>query len=194
MRKFLFAFPLFIIPFCSLSQFKNVRLAEQSDDGRHPPVEPSITINKINPQNIVAGIRLDRVVATTDGGKTWTESKLNSPFGVYGDPTVISNSKGDIFYFHLADPSGKGQSNEAWLDRIVCQQSIDEGKSWTGGVSIGNNPPADQDKAWPAVHPKKNFMCVTWTQFDKYGSKDPNCQSNILFSKSNNGNRWSMPV
>jgi len=194
MRKFLSVFPLFVISFCSFSQFKNIKLAEQSDDGGYPPVEPSITINKNNPQNIVAGIVLDRVVTTTDGGTTWTESKLNSAFGVYGDPAVISNAKGNVFYFHLADPSGKGQSNEAWLDRIVCQESIDEGKTWLEGVSIGNNPPADQDKAWPAVHPKKNFMCVTWTQFDKYGSKDPSCQSNILFSKSNNGNRWSTPV
>ncbi|HEV8513641.1 MAG TPA: sialidase family protein [Cyclobacteriaceae bacterium] len=194
MRKFLFVFPFFVISFCSLSQFKNIKLAEQLDDGRHPPIEPSIAINRNNPQNIVAGIMMDRVVTSGDGGTTWAESKLNSPFGVYGNPAVVSNAKGNLFYFHLADPSGKGSSDEAWLDRIVCQPSIDEGKTWLESVSIGNNPPADQIKAWPAVQPKKNFMCLTWTQFDKYGSKDANCQSNILFSKSNNGNRWSTPV
>ena len=142
----------------------------------------------------MAGAASNRVVTSIDGGTTWKESTLNSPFGVYGNSTVLSNAKGNVFYFHLTDPSGKGQSEEAWLDRIVCHESIDEGKIWTEGVSIGNNPPADQYKAWPAVHPKKNFMCVTWTQFDKYGSKDTNCQSNILFSKSNNGNRWSTAV
>ena len=97
MKKFLFVFPFFIISFCSFSQFKNIKLAEQSEDGRYPPVEPSITINKKNPLNIVAGIVLDRVVSSTDGGATWTESKLNSAFGVYGDPAVISNSKGNVF-------------------------------------------------------------------------------------------------
>ncbi len=197
MRKFYFIFSFSFISICTFSQFKNIKLAEQTDDGRYPPVEPSepsIAINKKNPLNIVAGIVLDRVVTTTDGGTTWTEGKLKSPFGVYGDPAVISNSKGKLFYFHLADPSGKGRSDEAWLDRIVCQESIDEGKTWTEGVSIGLNPPADQDKPWPAVHPKKNFMCLTWTQFDKYGSTDPGCQSNILFSKSLNGNKWSKPV
>lgn len=194
MKKLYFIF-LFAFTFnCSFSQFKNIKLAEQTNDGRYPPVEPSITINKKNPKNIVAGIVLDRVVTTNDGGATWAESKLSSPFGVYGDPAIISNSKGTLFYFHLADPSGKGQGDDAWLDRIVCQESIDEGKTWTDGVSIGNNPPTDQDKPWPTVHPKKNFMCVTWTRFDKYGNKDPNCQSNILFSKSNNGNHWSTPV
>jgi hypothetical protein len=187
-----FSFSLF--PFVLFHSFKNIRLAEQSDDGRFPPVEPSIAINKSNPQNIVAGMMMDRVVVSADGGATWTESQLNSPFGVYGNPAMISNAKGNLFYFHLADPTGKGKDDEAWLDRIVCQESIDDGKTWLEGVSIGNNPPADQIKAWPAVQPKKNFMCVTWTQFDKYQSKDANCQTNILFSKSNSGNRWSTPV
>ncbi len=193
MRKPCLIFFLSLIFISSYSQFKNIKLADQVDGG-YPPVEPSIAINKANPQNIVAGIVLDRIVTSHDGGASWKETKLTSPFGVYGDPVVISNAKGSMFYFHLADPSGKGQSDSSWLDRIVCHKSIDEGETWSDGESIGNNPPADQDKAWPAVHPKKNFMCVTWTQFDKYGSKDPNCQSNIMFSKSNLGNHWSKPV
>src|SRR4051812_28948498 len=101
MKKLLSIFPFFIISFSSFSQFKNIKLAEQSDDGRHPPIESSIAINKNNPQNIVAGIMLDRVVATIDGGVTWAESKLVSPFGVYGNPAIISNAKGNLFYFHL---------------------------------------------------------------------------------------------
>src|SRR5882672_829918 len=153
MRTVLFVFIFFFISLCSFSQFKNIKLAEQANDGRYPPVEPSIAINKKNSQNIVAGIVLDRVVTTTDGGITWAETTLSSPSGVYGDPAVISNSKGNLFYSHLADPGGKGQSGEAWLDRIICQESSDEGKTWTTGASIGNNPPADQDKPWPAVHP-----------------------------------------
>ena len=177
----------------SFSQFKNIKLAEQ-DDKSYAPVEPSITINKKNPKNIVAGFALDRTVVSNDGGQTWTASSLKSPFGVYGDPAVISNSKGTLFYFHLSDPSGKGRSDEAWLDRIVCHTSLDDGATWNEGVSIGNNPPADQDKPWPAVFPKKNEVLVTWTQFDKYGSKDEGCQSNIQFSKSGNGTKFSKPV
>lgn len=182
-----------LFPFVAFGQFKNILLAEQKD-GEYPPVEPSITINKKNPQTIVAGIVLNKVVVSHDQGKTWTTSTLKSSFGVYGDPALVSNSKGDMFYVHLADPSGEGQKNEGWLDRIVCQQSEDEGDSWSDGISIGHNPPTDQDKAWPAVHPRKAFMCVTWTQFDKYGSTDPNCQSQIMFSKSANGSKWSKPV
>lgn len=175
-------------------QFKNIKLAEQVD-GIYPPLEPSIAINRKNTKNIVAGVVLDRAIYTMDGGETWAESKLESPYGVYGDPAVISDAKGDLYFFHLADPSKQGRSNDEWLDRIVCQKSTDGGKTWSSGASIGNNPPKDQDKPWPAVHPRKQYLCTTWTQFDKYGLTDPNCHSNILFSKSMNaGKKWSDPV
>lgn len=175
-------------------QFKNIKLAEQVD-GVYPPLEPSISINKKNPKNIVAGVVLDRAIYTNDSGATWAETKLESPYGVYGDPAVISDAKGDFYFFHLADPSKQGRSNDEWLDRIVCQKSTDGGKTWSSGASIGNNPPKDQDKEWPAVHPRKQYIYTTWTQFDKYGLEDPNCHSNIMFSKSTNaGKKWSTPV
>lgn len=181
------------VSFCASAQFKNIKLAEQRE-GVYPPVEPSITINKKDQKNVVAGIVLDRAVYTNDGGETWKESVLKSPYGVFGDPAVISNSKGDIFFFHLADPSGKGRGDEAWLDRIVCQKSTNGGESWNSGSSIGNNPPKDQDKEWVAVHPRKDYLYTTWTQFDTYGSEDKSCQSNILFSMStNDGKSWSKP-
>ena len=180
--------------FAASAQFKNIKLAEQRD-GVYPPLEPSIAINKKDPNNIVAGIVLDRAIYTKDAGLTWQESILKSPYGVYGDPAVISDSKGNIYYFHLADPSGKGRSDDAWLDRIVCQKSEDGGATWTSGSSIGNNPSKDQDKQWPAVHPKKDYVYTTWTQFDKYGSTDSTCHSNIMFSMSTSGGKkWSDAV
>lgn len=174
-------------------QFKNVKLVEETD-GEYPPVEPSITINHKNPKNIVAGVVLDRVFYTQDGGSTWNSTKLQSPYGVHGDPALISDSKGNIYYFHLSNPTGKEKTEDSWLDQIVCQRSDDGGKTWSEGESIGKNTPKDQDKEWPAVHPKKDHLAVTWTQFDKYGSSDPNCHSNILFSQSTNGGKkWSEP-
>ncbi|MGE0771303.1 MAG: sialidase family protein [Cyclobacteriaceae bacterium] len=182
------------ISFTLSAQFKNTMLVKQ-EEGRYPPVEPSIVINKKDPKNIVAGIVLDRVVYTHDGGESWKETKLTSPYGVYGDPALVSDSKGNIYYFHLADPSGEGRKNEAWLDRLVCHQSKDGGETWNEGDFIGLNPPADQDKPWPAVNPRKGDLYVTWTQFDKYGSADTTCHSNILVSKSTKeGKKWSKPL
>lgn len=188
------ALVLFGLSVPTFGQIKNIKLAEQKE-GVYPPVEPSIAINHKDPKNIVAGVVLDRAIYTHDGGETWAETKLTSPFGVFGDPAVISDAKGNFHFFHLADPVGKGRSDEGWLDRIVSQKSTDGGKTWSEGVSIGNNPPKDQDKEWPAVHPRKETLCTTWTQFDKYGDASSECHSNIMFSKSTNGGKkWSEAI
>ena len=176
-----------------VGQFKNIMLDEQT--GNHGFVcEPTIAINSRYPNNIVAGSVLNNVYYTKNGGETWRKGKLSSPFGVYGDPALISDSKGNFFYFHLSDPTdGKGGYESEKLDRIVVQRSDDGGETWSPGESIGFNHPKDQDKEWPAVDTKGNLY-VTWTQFDKYGDHDPDCFSNILFSMSKNGKKWSDPV
>lgn len=185
---------LIFSPIILSAQFKNIVLSAQAD-GKFPPVEPSIIINPANPKNIVAGIVLDRAVYTIDGGLTWKESILKSAYGVFGDPALVADSKGNIYYFHLTDPSGKGRSADEWLDRISCQKSTDKGATWGPASFTGLTPPKDNDKPWPAHHIKKDLLTVTWTQFDKYGSRDTTHRSNILFSKSTNkGDKWSEPV
>ncbi|MEO5603036.1 MAG: sialidase family protein [Cyclobacteriaceae bacterium] len=174
-------------------QFKNVMLDEQTGSTTYV-CEPTIAINPRYPSNIVAGSVLNNVYFTKDGGQTWKKNQLTSPLGVYGDPSIISDSKGIFYYFHLSDPTGgTGGYDSEKLDRIVVQQSEDGGETWTGGESIGLNHPKDQDKQWPASDGKGNLF-VTWTQFDKYGDSDPSCFSNILFSMSKNGKKWSDPV
>lgn len=185
---------LLILPHTLPAQFSNIVLASHTE-GRYPPLEPSIIINPSNPKNIVAAIVLDRSIFTIDGGLTWKESVLKSKFGVFGDPALVADSKGNIYYFHLADPSGKGRSDEAWLDRISCQKSTDKGATWGEASFTGLNPPKDNDKPWPAAHPKKDLLVVTWTQFDKYGSADTTQRTNIMFSKSTSrGDKWSAPL
>lgn len=184
---------LAIVSTGAIAQFKNIKLAEQVEDGR-PMVEPTIVVNQKDEKNIIAAYGLDRVNYTNDGGATWKETKVTSPYGVYGDVVLESDKKGNLYFLHLSDPSGEGRGNEAWLDRIVCHQSSDGGKTWDEGNSIGYNPPKDQDKPWVAIHPRKGNLITTWTQFDKYGLEDPACQSSILFSSSSNGKKWSKPV
>jgi len=174
-------------------QFKNIKLDEQSDTNPYA-CEPAIAINPKNPKNIVAASVLDNVYVTQDGGANWQKVKVKSPYGVYGDPSLIAGPKGTFYFFHLSDPThGTGGFETEKLDRIVVQQSDDGGLTWSDGESIGFNHPKDQDKQWPAIDPKGNLY-LTWTQFDKYGDQDPNCLSNILFSKSKSGKKWSDPV
>lgn len=187
-------FLLTLSPLLLSAQFKNIVLSAQTE-GKYPPVEPSVVINPDNPKNIVVGIVLDRAVYSVDGGVSWKESILKSPYGVYGDPALIADSKGNMYYFHLADPSGKGRSDEAWLDRISCQKSTDKGATWGTASFTGLSPTKDNDKPWPAHHIKKDLLAVTWTQFDKYGSADTSQRTNIMFSKSTSkGDKWSDPV
>ena len=174
-------------------QFKNIMLDEQGGTERFV-CEPTIAINPRYPNNIVAGSVLDNVYYTKDLGKTWNKTKLTSPFGVYGDPALIADEKGNFYYFHLSDPThGSGGYDSEKLDRIVMQKSEDGGETWSPGESIGRNHPKDQDKEWATVDGKENLY-VSWTQFDKYGDTDPACQSNILFSMSKNGKKWTEPV
>lgn len=167
------------------ASFTNIKIAD-SQPRAMQPCEPSIAISQRDPNSIVAGVVLDRAISTRDGGKTWTDTKLTSQWGVFGDPTLISDSQGNFYFFHLANRRG------TYLDRIVCQKSTDGGKTWPDSQGFGLNPPTNQDKQWAACHPTKPYIYATWTQFDKYAEKDPHFLSNIMFSASqDSGATWS---
>ncbi len=159
------------------------------------PCEPSICINPSNLDNIVAGAILDWVYTSNDGGKSWTQSKLTSSSGVYGDPVIRIGPKGNIYYSHLSNPTGQAYASEEFLDRIVVQKSKNEGQTFGDGNSPMNDRTKDQDKQWLYIDPESGEILMTWTEFDKYNSKNPKDQSRILFSSSNtNGNTWTSPI
>lgn len=159
------------------------------------PCEPSICIDPTNPNKIVAGSILDRVYVSDDGGKTWSKDQLKSSYGVYGDPVVRANYKGDFFYAHLSNPKGKAYESEEFLDRIVIQKSTDGGKEWNNGSFTLPRSPKDQDKQWLTIDPIDNTIYITWTEFDLYGQADTSYHSRILFSKStDDGLSWADPI
>lgn len=176
-----------------VAQFKNIMLDEQKGDGKFV-CEPTIAINPKDRNNIVAGSMPDNVYYTKDGGQTWTNGKLNCPFGVYGDPSLISDQKGNFYYFHLSGPSDTASGDEEeQADRIVVQKSTDGGKTWSEGESIGLNSPKAQQREWATTDGHGNVY-VSWTQFDRYRDSDSTCHSNILFSMSKGGKKWTEPV
>lgn len=157
--------------------------------------EPSIAISPANKDIMVAGSILDRSYHSHDGGKTWTKQHLSSPMGVYGDPVIEADFEGNFYYAHLSNPTGRAWQDEEFLDRIVVQKSSDGGLSWTAGNYPAPNPPKDQDKEWMAADPITNDIVMTWTEFDKYNSKDPDDQSRIVFSRySKKSDKWSDPI
>ena len=201
----------FVVLFCSgfvfaCSQKTGAVLQESSEDsitailihesnGYLGPCEPTICINPTNPQNVVAGAVLDFVYVSNDGGQTWSQNRLKSSYGVYGDPVIRSDYAGNFYYAHLSNPSGAGRQNEDWLDRIVIQKSEDGGNTWNDGSYTKPRSPKDQDKHWLAIDPEDNTVYMTWTEFDLYGSKKETDKSRILFSKSTDaGASWADPL
>ena len=173
---------------------ENVEIHRYNGMG-YAPCEPSIAVSPVNPQHVVAGSILDNVYWSEDGGATWTKDRLTSPHGVFGDPCVVAGATGDFYYLHLSDPSGRGWSDASLLDRIVCQRSKDDGRTWSRGSFMGLNGSKDQDKEWTDASPDGKSLATCWTQFDRYGSTAAEDSSVILCSTSNHrARRWSKPV
>lgn len=169
------------------AQFQNVMISNQ-----RAPEEVSICINPKNHLQVAAGANLDNYYYSTDGGLSWNSRILVSTGnGVYGDPCVFADTAGNFYFMHLSNPpTGQG----SWVDRIVCQRSVDGGQTYSNGSYAGLNGTKVQDKHWAAVNPANNEIYVCWTQFDVYGSSNPQDSSVILFSKSSdNASTWSTP-
>jgi hypothetical protein len=185
-RVLLLVFILFVVN----SQGQNILISDNIGN-RYGPNEPSIMMNPINPDILVAGSILNNYHYSTDGGRTWRIGELKSSYGVWGDPVIDVDSKGNFYYFHLSNVTGV----DGWLDRIVCQKSTDNGTSWSDGSFAGLNGSKDQDKQWSVIDRSNDNIYLTWTQFDEYGNEDPSCASVILFSKSlDGGESWSSPI
>jgi len=174
-----------LLLFSAKAQFPNIVIGTSNS-----PNEPSIMINPKNPQQMVVGANITTYYYSGDAGTTWSEGQLSSTYGVWGDPVIITDTLGHFYFFHLSNPTSGD-----WLDRIVCQKSLDGGQSWSNGSYMGLNGVKDQDKEWGVVNPYNNHIYVTWTQFDSYGSSNVQDSTVILFSKSVNGGlNWSSPL
>ncbi len=175
----------------ALAQMHNVVI-----DSLNGPNEPSIAIDPVNPNHMVAGANLANCYISTDGGYHWSNSTLSSSMGVFGDPVLIADTTGAFYYFHLSD-NPLIHTWPMWADRIVCQRldNVITG-AWTNGGYTGLvDTPSISDKPGVAINRQTNTLYVTWTKFDKYGTADPSDSSNILFSSSSDrGLTWSTPV
>jgi len=190
--------PVFILSIFALTeitaQYKNIKINKAGDFDR--PDEPSVTINPTNPNNIVVGANINNIYYSTDGGFNWKRNAMNSQYGVWGDPCVVYDTVGNLYYGHLSNTPSPG----FWIDRIVVQKSKDGGISFNSGAGIGYNPPKKkQDKEWLAADMSsskfRNNLYAAWTEFDDYGSQLSTDSTRILFSRSTDfGESWSAPI
>lgn len=183
-RIFIFCFTILTIETVK-SQHQNIMIGNKNE-----PEEPSIIIDPANTDYIIVGANISNFYVSHNSGLTWKQIPQHSPYGVWGDPCVMIDSRRNYYYFHLSNPSTGN-----WIDRVVCQKSTDGGISWSKGTYIGLNGKKAQDKEWATVDRRNNNIYVSWTQFDAYGSENPEDSTIILFSSSTDeGENWSKPV
>lgn len=151
------------------------------------PNEVSIFVSPHQQRHMVAGANINWIYTSTDSGKTWQEKQVNSPLGVWGDPVILIDDSGYVYYAHLSRTQGKEFPEN--IDRIVVQRSADNGNTFNSGVGIGSNGKRAQDKEWLSFDgsiESKYYgnVYVSWTEFDKYGSKNKEYRSRIRFAAS----------
>jgi len=106
-----------------------------------------------------------------------------------GRPGAVMRYSWRILLFHLSNPLVG-----SWIDRIVCQKTPQVGGEWNDGTYMGLSGTKAQDKHWAAVDWRNNNIYVTWTQFDEYGTSNPDYYSNIMFLQIvDGGMTWSLP-
>lgn len=187
-RLISFYFVTVLVVVSTFAQYQNIRIDGPQSNS---PEEVTIAINPANPDVLAGGANIDHFYYSVDGGLSWGEKHLSSTLGVWGDPCVLFDSLGNLYYAHLSNPL-----TGYWIDRIVVQKSIDNGITWNDGAGVGFVNPKNQDKEWLAVDLSqsqyKGNIYMTWTEFDDYGSSNPNDSSRIRFSKSTDqGETWS---
>lgn len=153
----------------------------------HKPDEFTVAVDPNNPRVVVAAANINHLYCSDDGGRNFTERIIKSSFGVYGDPVLRFDTFGRLFMLHLARNSKWSRtSNDFYqsLDRIVVQISLDQGKTFSDGYSVGFTEGRMQDKPWIAFGPDGRIY-ISWTEFDVYGSEAPDCRSRIRVFSAN---------
>jgi hypothetical protein len=184
-----------------------------SDVGAINPAEVTIAINPKNPDNIVAASFQTGLpprpragsynYVSMDGGMTWKTIPVNDPKNLtQGDDTVYFSSDGSAHHAHLSFAGIRVPRPARAESGILVETSKDGGITWNDSVPAINHinsvtpfedkPGIVVDNA--ANSPQKGNVYLAWTRFDVYGSSDPECHSQIHFSRSIDGGKtFAMP-
>jgi len=175
------------------------------------PAEVSVAINPTNPDNIIAtsfqypgGAGNGSVYVSHDGGGAWRTILTPNPQKLrQGDPSVAFSSNGDAYHAFLPFIGIREERPERAYSGIHIESSQDGGLTWSDAVPVVahvNTTIPFEDKHYVvtdsvAGSPNLNNVYLAWTRFDDYGSDDPDCETQIYFSRSTNGGEaFSMPI
>ncbi|HEX8890277.1 MAG TPA: sialidase family protein [Pyrinomonadaceae bacterium] len=177
------------------------------------PAEVAIAINPKNPDNLVGAsfqtgrpplpLAASYAYVTMDGGLTWKTVAPQDPQNlIQGDDAMAFSSDGTAYHAHLSFDGIRVERPRRAESGIITSASRDGGLTWADPVPAINHvnsvtpfedkPGIVTDNA-PAS-PFKGNVYLAWTRFDVYGSHDPECHTQIYFSRSTDGGKtFSMP-
>ena len=177
------------------------------------PAEVAIAVNPSNPDNLVGASFQTGMppkpragsytYVTMDGGKTWKTIISQDPQNfVQGDDAMAFSSDGTAYHVHLSFDGIRVPRPKRAESGIIVSASRDGGLTWNEPVPAINHvnsvtpfedkPGILADNA--AGSPFKGNVYLAWTRFDVYGSHDPECHTQIYFSRSTDGGKtFSMP-
>jgi hypothetical protein len=189
------------------------RVVRVTGPGAITPAEVTVAINPKNPDNIVgASFQRGRPpkpraasynYVTTDGGKTWKTIPVQDSENLsQGDDALAFGGDGTAYHAHLSFDGIRVPRPKRAVSGIIVSASRDGGLTWGETVPVINHinsvtpfedkPAITTDNADGSPH--KNNVYLAWTRFDAYGSPDPECRSQIYFSRSTDGGKsFSMP-
>lgn len=182
------------------------RVVRVSDPMALNPVESSVAIDPGNRDRMIAvsyQTGFAKAPRTTgyiyvshDGGRTWRNERAVNPLSrTQGDDLVTFAAPNVALHAYISFLGIRTPHPARAETGIFVTRSDDAGITWgnpVAGVDHLNSVLPFEDKPWIAAEGDKVYL--TWTRFDEYGVKDPNCRTHIVAARSLDGAKtFQMP-
>lgn len=176
--------------------------------------EVSVAINPRNRDHIVVSAYqvgrpnaprvTNALFVSTDGGDTWREEPAANPDArVQADDAVTFDAAGTLYHSYISFVGIRVPRPPRAVSGIFVRRADAGTHTLSAPVPVVdhvNTVTPFEDKPWIAVDkgdesPRQGRVYLAWTRFDEYGSKRPECRTEIHFSHSSDGGRtFAMPL
>ena len=176
--SFLFTITILIGYNSALAQPINIRVSADSVDV-YQPQEVSIAIDPHNPLRLAIGSNGNWIFTSSDAGNTWLTARFHPRFGGGGDPSLVFDNSGYLYYATLQYSS------------IGIVRSSDGGITFDTGAHVGIDTTVQDKPTLIIDHGGSGTIALGWTRFAHYPSQKYSDSSHILVSLSHdNGLNW----